>query len=163
MKPIIGYDSEIPDRFPQLSWACILIEGVSNEPSPMALTAKMRLAELEVREALQSTPIAEIPAVGDGYSALLVQNQRSTAILWKPFFDAFRKAKPCLPSVTSWISAMSFPSVAECHWEYLTLTASQLRRKSDSPAAMNTSPTLGQAKPITQKWERWCSLTPMAS
>ena len=63
MKPIIGYDSEIPDRFPQLSWACILIEGVSNEPSPMALTAKMRLAELEVREALQSTPIAEIPAV----------------------------------------------------------------------------------------------------
>jgi DNA/RNA-binding domain of Phe-tRNA-synthetase-like protein len=77
MKPIIGYDPEIPVRFPQLSWACILIEDVSNEPSPMALTAKMRLAELEVRAALQSTPIAEIPAV----------------VAWRRVFSSFG-AKP---------------------------------------------------------------------
>ena len=63
MKPIIGYDPQILVRFPQLSWACILIEDVSNEPSPSALTAKMRLTEIEIRAALQATPIAEIPAV----------------------------------------------------------------------------------------------------
>ncbi|MBQ28663.1 MAG: hypothetical protein CL434_02470 [Acidimicrobiaceae bacterium] len=63
MQPIIGYDPEILVRFPQLSWACILIEGVSNGPAPSALMTEMRSAEKEVRRALQSTPIAEIPAV----------------------------------------------------------------------------------------------------
>ena len=63
MKPIIGYAPEMPDQFPQLAWACILIEGLSNGPAPMELTAQIRSAESEVRHALQSTPIAEIPAV----------------------------------------------------------------------------------------------------
>ena len=63
MQPIIGYAPEIPRHFPQLAWRCILIEGVSNDPAPTELTAEIRSAELEVRTALESSSIAEIPAV----------------------------------------------------------------------------------------------------
>jgi DNA/RNA-binding domain of Phe-tRNA-synthetase-like protein len=163
MKPIIGYDPEIPGRFPQLSWACILIEGVSNEPSPMALTAKMRLAELEVRAVLQSTPIAEIP----------------TVVAWRRVFSSFG-AKPtkyrnsleallrriskgeALPSISYLVDLGNLVSIS-CRVPLGIFDVDRFAAPAKIGFAMNTSPTLGRTKPITQKWERWCSPTPMAS
>jgi DNA/RNA-binding domain of Phe-tRNA-synthetase-like protein len=57
------YDAAIIERFPTIQAAVVVAHGVTNGPSPPALTDELTAAQAETRERISDTPLSEIPSL----------------------------------------------------------------------------------------------------